>query len=257
MTEATQQPAWLDAIRWTDDGLVPVIAQEHDTGRVLMFAWMNAQSLSLTLEEGRAVYWSRSRGRLWRKGESSGHEQLVKEIRADCDNDVLLLSVEQKGGIACHTGRHSCFYKKLDSGVWVDVEPPLKDPEQIYGTSIGQSEVVASTMVEPESSAEVLARLAGVLKARKQAEPESSYVASLYSKGLDSILKKIGEEATETVLAAKDGDAEHIVYEVADLWFHTLILLEHLNIAPDAVLQELDRRFGLSGIEEKAARQAK
>jgi phosphoribosyl-AMP cyclohydrolase len=124
--------AWLDQIKWTADGLVPVIAQEHDTGRVLMFAWMNRESLELTVNEGRAVYWSRSRNRLWRKGEESGHVQIVKEIRMDCDNDVLLLRVEQIGNLACHTGRHSCFFQRFNDGAWESADPVIKDPAQIY-----------------------------------------------------------------------------------------------------------------------------
>lgn len=124
--------AWLDEITWTADGLVPVIAQEEGSGRVLMFAWMNRESLALTVREGRAVYWSRSRGKLWRKGEESGNVQRVKQMRLDCDNDVILLTIEQVGGIACHTGRHSCFYKVFDSGQWKSVDPVLQDPQQIY-----------------------------------------------------------------------------------------------------------------------------
>ncbi len=124
--------AWLEAIKWTADGLVPVIAQEEGSGRVLMFAWMNRESLALTAREGRAVYWSRSRGKLWRKGEESGNVQRVKEMRLDCDNDVILLTIEQLGGIACHTGRHSCFYKVFDGEQWQSVDPVLQDPQQIY-----------------------------------------------------------------------------------------------------------------------------
>lgn len=123
---------WLDEIKWTDDGLVPIIAQDDSSGEVLMFAWMNRESLALTVEEGKAIYWSRSRGKLWRKGEESGHEQIIKDIRLDCDNDVILISVEQKGGIACHTGRRRCFYKQLQDGEWVTVEPVIKDPGEIY-----------------------------------------------------------------------------------------------------------------------------
>jgi len=123
---------WLDAIKWTEDGLVPVIAQEDGSGKILMFAWMNRESLQLTVQEGKAVYWSRSRNKLWRKGEESGHEQILKDIRLDCDNDVILLRVEQKGGIACHTGRKSCFYQQLQDDEWVPVEPILKDPHEIY-----------------------------------------------------------------------------------------------------------------------------
>ncbi|MDH5324531.1 MAG: phosphoribosyl-AMP cyclohydrolase [Gammaproteobacteria bacterium] len=124
--------AWLEEIKWAEDGLLPVIAQDHHSGKVLMFAWMNRESLQLSIAEGRAIYWSRSRGRLWRKGEESGHVQLIKDVRLDCDNDVLLLSVEQLGEIACHTGRQSCFYKQLQDGQWQSVEPVLKDPAQIY-----------------------------------------------------------------------------------------------------------------------------
>jgi phosphoribosyl-AMP cyclohydrolase len=124
--------AWLDEIRWTADGLVPVIAQEAASGQVLMFAWMNRESLALTAEEGYAVYWSRSRGKLWRKGEESGHRQKVLEIRLDCDEDALLLKVVQEGGIACHTGRHHCFFRILRDGRWETVDPVLKDPETIY-----------------------------------------------------------------------------------------------------------------------------
>ncbi|MGM0593093.1 MAG: phosphoribosyl-AMP cyclohydrolase [Pseudomonadota bacterium] len=123
---------WLDEIKWTEDGLVPVIAQEASSGDVVMFAWMNRESLALTAKKGEAVYFSRSRGKLWHKGEESGHVQRVKSIRVDCDKDVVLLSIEQVGGIACHTGRHSCFYHELRGDEWVAVEPVIKDPKQIY-----------------------------------------------------------------------------------------------------------------------------
>ena len=123
--------SWLDDIKWTD-GLVPVIAQELGTNQVLMFAFMNRESLQLTVESGCAVYWSRSRNKLWRKGEESGHQQKVHELRLDCDGDVILMTVEQLGGIACHTGRHSCFFKKYENGVWKTVEPVLRDPGEIY-----------------------------------------------------------------------------------------------------------------------------
>ena len=124
--------AVLDQIKWNDAGLVPAIAQEHDTGKVLMVAWMNREALQTTLDEGRAVYFSRSRQKLWRKGEESGHVQELKEIRIDCDSDVVLMQVHQIGGIACHTGRHNCFYKRYENGQWVDVDPILKDAEEIY-----------------------------------------------------------------------------------------------------------------------------
>lgn len=125
-------PDWLAEIQWTEDGLVPVIAQQHDSGRVVMFAWMNKESLSLTVQEGYAVYWSRSRQRLWRKGEESGHQQKVIDIQLDCDADVILLKIEQQGCIACHTGRESCFYRSLKQGEWVNTEAVIKDPKDIY-----------------------------------------------------------------------------------------------------------------------------
>ncbi|NOZ09716.1 MAG: phosphoribosyl-AMP cyclohydrolase [Gammaproteobacteria bacterium] len=124
---------WLDDIKWNADGLVPAIAQEVGTGQVLMLAWMNRQALAVTVESGKAVYWSRSRQRLWRKGEESGHEQIIKDIRLDCDNDTVLLVVEQKGGIACHTGRHHCFFQQHNGESWKTVEPVLRNTEDIYG----------------------------------------------------------------------------------------------------------------------------
>lgn len=125
---------WLDEIKWDSDGLVPAIAQETGTGKILMMAWMNRESLELSVKEGRAIYWSRSRGKLWRKGEESGYVQTIKDIRLDCDNDVVLLEVEQLGGIACHTGRHNCFYKQLQNDQWVEVEQVIKNPDEIYKT---------------------------------------------------------------------------------------------------------------------------
>ena len=123
---------WLEEIKWTSDGLVPAIAQEATSGRVLMVAWMNREALLETVKTGRGVYWSRSRAKLWRKGEESGNAQEISEIRLDCDNDVILLQINQVGGIACHTGRHSCFYRRLESDRWVDVDPVLKDPKEMY-----------------------------------------------------------------------------------------------------------------------------
>ncbi len=124
--------AWLNKINWSEEGLVPAIAQDAATGDILMVAWMNREALKQTAEKGEAVYWSRSRKKLWHKGEESGHTQKVAEIRTDCDEDVILLKVEQVGGIACHTGRHSCFFHRLEGGRWQAVEPVLKDPHEIY-----------------------------------------------------------------------------------------------------------------------------
>ncbi len=132
--------SWLNDVRWDEHGLVPVIAQELGSGDVVMFAWMNREALQKTAELGRAVYFSRSRKKLWFKGEESGHEQTVHEIRLDCDNDVVLLKITQQGhepGIACHTGRHSCFFQKLENGVWTAVDPVLKDPSEIYASGNG------------------------------------------------------------------------------------------------------------------------
>jgi len=123
---------WLNEVKWDEQGLVPAIAQDASSGEVLMFAWMNREALEKTAQLGEAVYWSRSRRKLWHKGEESGHTQKVVEIRTDCDNDVILLKIEQTGGIACHTGRRGCFFNKLDEQGWQDVEPVLKDPKEIY-----------------------------------------------------------------------------------------------------------------------------
>jgi phosphoribosyl-AMP cyclohydrolase len=124
---------WLNEVPWDKDGLVPVITQDFSTGRVLTLAWMNREALTLTADRGEAVYWSRSRRKLWRKGEESGHTQKVRELRLDCDSDAILLRVDQAGGIACHTGRESCFFRKLEDGRWVTTDPVLKDPAAIYG----------------------------------------------------------------------------------------------------------------------------
>ena len=142
MTEASNNTSnntsleqdFLQQVRWNSDGLVPAIAQHHQTDEILMVAWMNREALALTVSEQRAIYWSRSRKKIWRKGEESGHTQSIKEIRIDCDEDVIILKVEQIGGIACHTGRRSCFYRRLDNGVWQTVEKVIKDPKDIYSS---------------------------------------------------------------------------------------------------------------------------
>lgn len=136
MSNTNSYPAWVEQLAWNADGLLPVVAQEAGSGRLLTQAWMNREALLQTTREGRAIYWSRSRQKLWRKGEESGHVQKVQEIRLDCDNDSLLLIVEQVGGIACHTGRHSCYYQRLegnsDDRSWQAVDPVLKDPKEMY-----------------------------------------------------------------------------------------------------------------------------
>lgn len=132
-TRQAVQDGWLEAVRWNETGLVPAIAQDAASGRVLMVAWMNRDALAETVATGRAVYWSRSRGRLWRKGEESGNVQRVREVRLDCDGDVILLQVEQAGGVACHTGRESCFHRVLRDGRWETVDPIRRDPAEMYG----------------------------------------------------------------------------------------------------------------------------
>ncbi|MFT5097632.1 MAG: phosphoribosyl-ATP pyrophosphohydrolase/phosphoribosyl-AMP cyclohydrolase [Psychrobacter okhotskensis] len=281
-------PAWLTAIKFNADGLIPAIAQDHASGRILMMAWMNAEALQLTAQTKTAVYFSRSRAKLWHKGESSGHTQTVHDIHLDCDADVIVLSVTQAGGIACHTGRESCFYQRLDlSGQtpqWQTVDKVLKDPADIYqsdktASATDHNHDTAALNADNASNAaenhntqtdntSILQQLDKVLAERKQADADSSYVASLYAKGLNKILEKVGEESTESIIAAKDfahcdentdkaqyDEARHeLIYEVADVWFHTLVGLAWFDIESDAVLNELGRRFGLSGIDEKAAR---
>ena len=132
MSDLDASRYWLDALKWDENGMIPAVAQDAASGRVVMFAWMNRESLEATVECGNAIYWSRSRQRLWRKGEESGHVQKVRSIRADCDGDVLLLSIDQVGGIACHTGRESCFFLELQGERWVTTDPVLKDPKEIY-----------------------------------------------------------------------------------------------------------------------------
>jgi len=209
-------------------GLVPVIVQDADTNEVLMLAYMNEDALKLTQETGYAHYFSRSRNKLWKKGESSGHTQEVKDILIDCDNDTILLKVKQNG-VACHTGRRSCFFTKLQSG-----------------------EVVLDK--EKEIEYNFIDKLYHTLLDRKNADPETSYVSSLYHKGENSLLKKVAEEAAEFCFAVKDNDKKEIIYEAADLAFHALIALALKNIHPEAVLEELKRREGVSGIEEKRNR---
>ncbi|MGM8886885.1 phosphoribosyl-AMP cyclohydrolase [Psychrobacter sp. 1U2] len=276
-------PNWLTSIKFNTDGLIPAIAQDYETGRILMMAWMNTESLQLTAKTQTAVYFSRSRNQLWHKGETSGHTQQVHDIRLDCDADVIVLSVTQVGGIACHTGRESCFYQRLDmtgaEPVWQAVDAVLKDPADIYQSNNNTNSNVKSTahkntvsninsLSSQETQTAILRQLDSVLAERKQASADSSYVASLYARGLNKILEKMGEETTESIIAAKDfancnqltdetqyNAARHeLIYEVADVWFHTLVGLAWFDIESDAVLNELGRRFGLSGIDEKAAR---
>lgn len=230
--------AFLDQIRWNADGLAPVVAAEARTGRLLMHAWLNREALSAALAENRAVYWSRSRERLWRKGERSGNVQELVDVYLDCDDDTVCYRVRQRGGGACHTGRGSCFFQRLEGGEWRTAE-------------------ASAPGGGADGARDVLAELAGVIERRKGADPKESYVAGLHEKGLDAILQKVGEEAVETILAAKGfggGDGGAVLRETADLWFHSMVMLSRLGLAPARVLEELENRFNMSGLEEKASR---
>jgi len=257
--------AWIDEVQFDSQGLVPAIAQDRVSQRILMVAHMNREALEQTLATGQAVYFSRSRQQLWHKGESSGHVQTVHEVRLDCDGDVVLLQVTQSGGIACHTGRASCFYQRWEHDDWHVVDPVLKDPADIYreqkrgeGAKTDPHHVAISDDLSLRSAItyDTLARLADVIAKRKTADPDKSYVARLLNRAPDAVLKKIGEEATETVMACKDGQPDRIVSETADLWFHCLVMLAQYGLRPEQVLAELARREGLSGLDEKAARRA-
>jgi phosphoribosyl-AMP cyclohydrolase / phosphoribosyl-ATP pyrophosphohydrolase len=225
----------LDQLKFDENGLIPAITRAADNGEVLMMAYMNAEAVRLTVQTGKVHYYSRSRQKLWLKGESSGHEQLVQAIRFDCDADCLLIDVEQLGA-ACHTGHRSCFYRVVDG------EQVRTEGEQVVDT--------ASLYAQKD----ILDTLYHVIQERRQSPTEKSYVASLFAKGLDKILAKIGEEATETAVAGKGGDRQEVVYETADLFFHALLLLSYYDLPPERVYAELRRRFGLSGLEEKRRR---
>ena len=202
----------LEEIRYNEQGLVPAIAQDYLDGTVLMMAWMNEESLKKTLETGETWYWSRSRQELWHKGATSGHIQKVRSLRYDCDSDCLLLSIEQIGDIACHTGERSCFHQVQGS----KVAPP----------------------------ADTLSEVFKVVCDRRDCPQESSYTCKLLAGGDNKILKKIGEEAAEVVMACKDDDPEAIAAEVADLFYHTLVALAHHQVELREVYRQLQKRRG-------------
>jgi phosphoribosyl-ATP pyrophosphohydrolase/phosphoribosyl-AMP cyclohydrolase len=200
----------VDQIRYNEQGLVPAIVQDFLDGTVLMMAWMNAMSLQKTLETGETWFWSRSRQELWHKGATSGHTQIIKTMRYDCDSDALLIGVEQMGEIACHTGVRSCFHQ-VDGQV---VSPPADTLSQVFA-------VICDRQANPT--------------------PES-YTCKLFSGGDNKILKKIGEEAAEVVMACKDDDANAIAGEAADLFYHTLVALAHHEVDLKAVYRKLQER---------------
>jgi len=231
MTAVPAEPL-LAAVKLDADGLVPVIAQEAATGMVRMFAWANRDALAATLATGEAHFWSRSRQASWRKGETSGNTLAVREIRVDCDGDVVLYLCDPAGP-SCHTGATSCFYRRVDGeagGALVEDDRP------------------------PDPPALVVARVAEVIAKRRRERPEKSYVVSLLDAGVPKINAKIAEESGELTEALLEKDAAHIAHEAADLIFHALVGLEATGVPVDAVFGELRRRFGVSGIDEKASR---
>lgn len=215
-------------LRFDDSGLIPAIVQDAENGQVLMLAYMNKESLQLTLEKGLTHFYSRSRQRIWQKGEESGHIQRVREISYDCDEDALLIKAEQVVA-ACHTGRRSCFFRRLHPAPETSEEATRQefDPETVYGGSLA-----------------ILQQIFEVIQDRQANPKADSYVSGLFAKGQDQILKKVGEEATELVVASKNRNSEEIIYEAADLWFHMLVLLGHHGIAPSEVARELRKRYG-------------
>ncbi|BDU51465.1 bifunctional phosphoribosyl-AMP cyclohydrolase/phosphoribosyl-ATP diphosphatase HisIE [Haliovirga abyssi] len=200
-----------EELKFDEKGLIPTIVQDYKDNEVLMMAYMNKESLKLTLETGKATYFSRSRQKLWVKGETSGHIQNVKEMFYDCDGDTLLIKVEQVGNVACHTGNRSCFYRKL------------KEFEK----------------VEKES---VVNALYSLLINRKSNPVEGSYTTYLFEQGLDKILKKVGEESAEVIIGAKNEDKAEVIYEMSDLVYHSLVLLAYFDIKPSEVEEELRKR---------------
>lgn len=214
----------LTKLQFDEQGLIPAIVQDAENGEVLMMAYMNEEALRKTLETGFSHFYSRSRGRLWKKGEESGHVQRVKETLHDCDQDVLLLKVEQEVA-ACHTGHRSCFFERLHP-VPGEISPRVFEPQEAYG------------------GLKVLDQLYQVILNRKANPPVDSYVAKLFAQGQEKIFKKLTEELTELILTSKDGKGEEIVYEAADLLFHFLVLLGYHEISPSEVGRELGRRFG-------------
>ncbi|OHD96917.1 MAG: bifunctional phosphoribosyl-AMP cyclohydrolase/phosphoribosyl-ATP pyrophosphatase [Sulfurimonas sp. RIFCSPHIGHO2_12_FULL_36_9] len=221
----------IDRIDWQKISLLPVIVQDSTSQEVLMMAYMNKEALSLSLTTKVAHYFSRSKQRIWKKGESSGHIQQIHSFNIDCDNDTLLIKVTQTG-VACHTGRRSCFFTELESG-----------------------EINSKVEVSSEALYGVIDTLYHTIQERKNADPSTSWTAKLLSKGENTILKKVVEEAGEFSFAYKDSDEHEIIYEAADLTYHVLVALAAKNISPDRVKQELARRFNMSGIIEKNSRE--
>ena len=231
----------LSQVKFNKEGLIPVIIQDEMTKQVLMLAYMNEESLEKTLEEGRTCFYSRSRRKLWFKGNTSGNIQLVKKIVLDCDNDTLLILVKQKG-VACHTGSYSCFFKEIKDGKIKEIKlksPFLLQKEQAEGTKFSQKEDRSETS---ETNSEIINEIYQVIQNRKLNYQSDSYVCKLLANPEDLLPKKIGEEAVEVIIALKDKEKSAIIYEVADLCFHTLVALGNFNISPQEIFEELKRR---------------
>lgn len=207
----------LDIIKFDNNGLVPVIAQDYHSKHIRMLAYMNKDALLKTLETGSVYYYSRSRQKLWLKGEESGHFQYLKAMSVDCDGDTLLIQIEQVSGISCHTGNKTCFYRNVD---------------------INETQNVVSEISKDSS---FLSNLEKIIKDRKNNPKEGSYTNYLFKEGLDKILKKVGEEATETIIASKN-KKEDVIYEVSDLMYHLTVLLAQLDISWDEIKTELEKR---------------
>lgn len=218
----------LPELKFDEKGLIPAIIQDIKNGEVLMMAYMDRTALEKTIETGLTHFWSRSRQKYWLKGETSGHVQEVNEILYDCDEDTLLIKVTQIGAGACHTGRRSCFFRNIEGK---EMAEKVFSAEDVYKKLI-------------------LEAIYDVIIDRKNNPKEDSYVSSLFKKGKDEILKKIGEESVEVVVASKGQGREQIVYELADLWFHSLVLMAEEGIKIDDIYNELQRRFGKSGLRK-------
>jgi len=221
----------VNRVDWEKSELLPVIVQDVVNNEVLMMAYMNKEALSLSLSTKIAHYFSRSKQRIWKKGESSGHTQTIHSFSLDCDNDTLLIKVTQEG-VACHTGRRSCFFTELESG-----------------------ESNSAVEVDTTAAYGVIDTLYHTIQERKNADPSSSWTAKLFAKGDNTILKKVVEESGEFCFAYKDNDESEMIYEAADLTYHMLVALAAKNISPDRIKQELAGRFNMSGIAEKNSRE--
>lgn len=214
---------FFDELKFDEKGLIPVITRDFRNGEVLMLAYMNREAVEKSLETGKVHYWSRSRNKLWQKGETSGHYQYIKSIKVDCDGDTLLITAEQKGS-ACHTGHYSCFYREL-------TEDGIKGIENNSDT----------TAFDGGKSA-ILQELYDVIVDRNANPKEGSYTNYLFEKGLDKILKKVGEESAEVIIAAKNKSKEEIRYEIADLVYHVFVLMVERGLVPDDIYEELKKR---------------